>query len=119
MGAFVQTRAVIFESARSFLRAAWSSQRTRSGHTSLTNASRLLSGNHFGTDGAGRHVGDAARFAAVDRDDVDLALGVVAALGDERDPLAVGTHRGLRVAGLVAGELARGAAGDAESATGR
>ena len=57
--------------------------------------------------GAGRNAGDAARFAAVDRDDVDLVLGVIAALGDEGDPLAVGAHRGLRVVGLVAGELAR------------
>ncbi len=48
MGAWVHTRAVIFEESCSFSRAAWSSQRTRSGHTLLTKASRLLSGNHFG-----------------------------------------------------------------------
>src|SRR5690349_844328 len=48
MGALVQTFALTLESARSFLRAAWSSQRTRSVQISLTKAMRLLSGNHFG-----------------------------------------------------------------------
>jgi len=62
--------------------------------------------------GAGGHVGHAARFAAVDRDHVELALRVFAALRDERHPLAVGAHGGLRVTGLVAGQLSRGATGD-------
>ena len=39
--------------------------------------------------GAGRQVRDATRFAAVDRNHVDLVLLVVAALGEEGDPFAV------------------------------
>ena len=48
-----------------------------------------------------RDLRDAFRLAAVRGDPVDLRLGVVAALGGERDPLAVG--RPARLAVLVAG----------------
>ena len=71
---------------------------------------RFESGNHFGAETPVGHVRHAARFAAVDGDHVELVLLVLAALGDEGDPLAVGTEARLAVGRLIARQLARGAA---------
>src|SRR5262245_42002464 len=56
-------------------------------------------------------MGHPPRLTAIDRDDVQLALLVFTALGNERDPLAVRTEARLVVGRIVTRELARGPAG--------